>query len=116
MSFSISLDFAAKGPHYEISPILALFASFRRRSPIWPLDRLLGHAVGVYHPRAAVKDLPQKGGWIGVATGVLEILQRHVEMEDSMRARMLTLVQDCELGNRQELALLAIGGHRPGAQ
>lgn len=66
------------------------------------MDRLLGHAVGVYHPRAAVKDLPQKGGWIGVATGVLEILQRHVEMEDGMRARMLTLVQDCELGSQKE--------------
>ena len=36
MPFSISLDLASKGPHYEISPILALFASFRRRSPIWP--------------------------------------------------------------------------------
>jgi hypothetical protein len=34
MSFSISLDFAAKGPHYEISPILPLSV---RRSSIWEM-------------------------------------------------------------------------------
>jgi hypothetical protein len=34
MPFSISLDFAAKGPHYEISPILPLSV---RRSSIWEM-------------------------------------------------------------------------------
>jgi hypothetical protein len=40
--FSISLDLAAKGPHYEISPIFALTTRVcdfggLRRSPIWEM-------------------------------------------------------------------------------